>query len=636
MRSFGSLLTLIVGLGIGTVMAVPVSPDSDKNKIGQLIAQLGSTNFRERESANKELDAIGEHALEELRKAAKNSDMEIASRAAALITKIEQRAENARLLAPTYIELNLKDATIDDAIAELSKKSGYNIIVGGDKTKMSDRRVTLATGRVTFWKAFDMLCQKAGLVEADANTPFAADADPFLPVPPVQVQPLPIRIQPIKPINIKPIQVKPIQVKPLPAQKPAEDKPADRPAQDKPVEAPKPPQGFNAEQPAQQREEVPPQRAQPAQPAQAQPIQIAPAVMPVQGGAIGGRRPPQVGNGVLTIVVVDGKPTNAAGDFESAIRIRAVNDANLFGNYGPIPDGEVGMLLEVKPEPKIQIQQILGVKIDKAVDNHDQVLSATMVSGIIGGSADLDIQQRIQLKQLQIQAQGQVQVQIGGRAAPYNPNGTYYGNSYVPARLKKGEKDPKSLKEVRGTVTVKMRTGIEELAAVENILKAKGQTVKGKGETTLKIVDVSEAVNGEITLQVELQFSNEVQPQPGQRGPVQQPLPANGGIRIQVAPAQAVPPAPIPPPQNAPNANGAAVAPAVYNALGLDLLDARGQGLQLIRMTTRNQYVGTQRTASATIVFKPQKDQEGAKLVFRGSRAATIDVPFLLKDVVLK
>ena len=66
MRSFGTLLTLIVGLGIGTVMAVPVSPDSDKNKIGQLITQLGSTNFRERESANKELDAIGEPALEEL------------------------------------------------------------------------------------------------------------------------------------------------------------------------------------------------------------------------------------------------------------------------------------------------------------------------------------------------------------------------------------------------------------------------------------------------------------------------------------------------------------------------------------------------------------------------------------------
>ena len=115
-----------------------------------------------------------------------------------------------------------------------------------------------------------------------------------------------------------------------------------------------------------------------------------------------------------------------------------------------------------------------------------------------------------------------------------------------------------------------------------------------------------------------------------------QQLPANGGIRIQVLPAQAVPPAPVPPPANAPNANGVAVAPAVYNPLGLDLLGAKGEGLHLIRMTTRTQYVGTVRTSTATMTFKPQKDQEAAKLVFRGSRATTVDVPFLLKDVVLK
>ena len=163
--------------------------------------------------------------------------MEIASRATALIAKIEQRAENARLLAPTYVELNLKEATVDDAIAELSKKSGYNIILGGDKTKMSDRRVTLETGRVPFWKAFDMLCQKAGLVEAAPNTP-VPDVDlPFQILPPVQAQPLPIRIQPIKPINLKPIQVKPIQAKPVPAPRPVEDKPAVQPpAPDRPVE----------------------------------------------------------------------------------------------------------------------------------------------------------------------------------------------------------------------------------------------------------------------------------------------------------------------------------------------------------------------------------------------------------------
>src|SRR5258708_19125262 len=187
MRNFGTLLTLILGLGVGTVLAVPSSPGVDQGKITQLITKLGSDNFREREAANKELDSIGEPALEALRKAAKSTDMEIANRAAALIGKIEQRGENARLLAPTYVELNLKEASIDEAVAELSKKSGYSLVIGGHKAKMSDRRVTLETGRVPFWEALDPLCQKAGLVEADPNTPMPVYGLPMQPVPPFQI-----------------------------------------------------------------------------------------------------------------------------------------------------------------------------------------------------------------------------------------------------------------------------------------------------------------------------------------------------------------------------------------------------------------------------------------------------------------
>ena len=633
MRRFGTLLTLIIGLGIGTVMAVPSSPGADQNKIGQLIAKLGSDNFRERDAANKELDAIGEPALEALRKAAKSNDMEVAKRATDLIGKIEQRAENARLLAPTYVELNLKEATLDDAVAELSKKSGYSIVIGGDKTKMSDRRVTLETGRVPFWKALDMLCQKAGLVEADPNTPLPGGIDlPGQPLPP-QVQPLPIRIQPVKPINIKPIQIKPINVKPLPAPKPVEDKP-----EPKPVEKPAIPQGFSADQPAPQKE-VPPQPAQP-QPVQIQiQVQAAPPVQ-AQPAPIGGfKLAPNVNNGQI-IVLVDGKPNMSAADVESAVRIRAVNNPAVLANYTPVPNGEVGILLEVKVEPKLQLQQLLGVKIDKAIDNHDQMLTPTMVSGLIGGP-QTEEERLIRMKVMQLQAQAPVQIQIGGGKPGYAGPGIYYGNSYLPARMKKGEKEPKSLKEVRGTVSLKMRTGMEELVAVENILKAKGESVKGKGESTLKVIDVTKAENGDITVQVELQFSNEVQPKVNQpnRFPQPQPPAINGNIRLQIAPAPAAPPPPAVPPQGGavPGAQGGIASPAVYNYLGLDLVDAKGESLQLVKMqTTRNQWMGNARSVSTTMTFKPQKEQEAAKFVFRGTRNAAVDVPFLLKDVPLK
>ncbi len=614
MRNFGTLLTLILGLGIGTVLAVPASPGADQGKINELIAKLGSNNFRERDAANKELNAIGEPALEALRKAAKSNDMEIANRAAALISKIEQRAENARLLAPTYVELKLKEATIDDAVAELSKKSGFAIVIAGDKTKMADRRVTLETGRVPFWKALDMLCQKAGLVEADPGTSLPAVDLPPQPVPPIRIQPVPAPL-PVKPINIKPVQIRPINVKPLPADKP--------PVEDKPAAKPAVPQGFSADQPAPPKE-VPPQRAQ-AQPAQAQPA--PPVILPAQPAVqplppIGGRRPPTpIYNNGQMIVLVDGKSTGAA-DVGGAIRVRAIQNPNLLANYGPIPEGEIGMLLEVKAEPKIQVQQILGVKIDKAIDNHDQALTPAMVSGLIGPQTDE--QRAMQMKIVQLQAQGQVQIQIGGIAKPgYAGPGMYYGNSMVPTRLKKGAKDPKSLKELRGTVTLKMRTGIEDLVAVENILKAKGESVRGKGESTLKVVDVAKADNGEITVQVELQFSTEVQPQ------VQQP----GGVP-QLPPPPA---APLPVPPQGGIRGGLPRTPAVYNYLGLDLVDAKGGALQLVKLqVTQNQWMNNARAVSATLTFKPQKDQEGAKLVFRGSRAATVDVAFLLKDVPLK
>lgn len=631
MNRFGLLLALILAIGLGTVIAVPSSPGNDQNKINQLITKLGSDNFRERDAATKELDAIGEPALEALRKAAKSTDMEVANRAAALVTKIAQRGENARLVAPTYVELNLKEATIEDAVAELSKKSGYAIIVAGDKTRMSDRRVSLETGRVPFWKALDMLCVKAGLVEADANTPLPPSVDlPVAPLPP-QVQPLPIRIQPIKinPINVKPIQIRPLPAKPVEdkPEKPIEDKPAPKP--EKPVD-PKPavPQGFSAEAPVQR--EVPPQRAE----AQPVPQPVAPAVLPVQAQPIqpwNGRTAPGIrANNGSTIVLVDGKARAIAADLESAFRIRAINDANLMGSFGPIPEGEIGMLLEVRAEPKIQVQQLLGVKIEKAVDNHDQLLTPTMVSSIGGVPNGSEVDQIIQLKQLQIQAQGQVQIQIGGGRA-YNPV-VANGNNYVPTRLKKGDKEPKSLKEVRGTISLKMRTGNEELVAIENILKAKGESMKGNGDSVLKVLDVSKAENGEITVQVELQFSNEVQPQVNQPVSGIAPPAINGNIRIQIAPAQ---PAPVPP-QGAP-APAVAPRPGVYNYLGLDMVDAKGESLQIVKMlTAKNQWMNNSRSVSTTLVFKPQKDQEASKLAFRGSRAATVDVPFLLKDVPLK
>jgi hypothetical protein len=76
----------------------PASRREDKDKrvkepdvtaIANLVKQLGSDDFREREAATKALAAIGFPALEALRKAAKDDDAEVAQRASRLVEAIE-------------------------------------------------------------------------------------------------------------------------------------------------------------------------------------------------------------------------------------------------------------------------------------------------------------------------------------------------------------------------------------------------------------------------------------------------------------------------------------------------------------------------------------------------------------------
>src|SRR5207249_2040254 len=43
--------------------------------------------------------------------------------------------------------------------------SGYAIVIEGDRVPLAKRMVTLETGEVTFWEAFDQLCRAANLSE---------------------------------------------------------------------------------------------------------------------------------------------------------------------------------------------------------------------------------------------------------------------------------------------------------------------------------------------------------------------------------------------------------------------------------------------------------------------------------------
>lgn len=81
-----SLVLLMVG---GVLVACPVRAQGTKDSIDALIVQLGSGDFKKREEASRKLKEMGKAALPALKEALSSDDPEIASRAGAIIKRIE-------------------------------------------------------------------------------------------------------------------------------------------------------------------------------------------------------------------------------------------------------------------------------------------------------------------------------------------------------------------------------------------------------------------------------------------------------------------------------------------------------------------------------------------------------------------
>jgi hypothetical protein len=159
---------LALGLGFMALTrpatAVAVN-DADAKHIDELIQHLGSKKFQERSIAQKELEAIGAPALEKLKKSIASVDLETSKRARELVRKIEQNMSTAVLLAAKRVRLKVTDVPVPDAVSELARLAGYPIQISGDRTKAATKRITLDTGDVTFWEAFDQLCTHSNLIE---------------------------------------------------------------------------------------------------------------------------------------------------------------------------------------------------------------------------------------------------------------------------------------------------------------------------------------------------------------------------------------------------------------------------------------------------------------------------------------
>jgi hypothetical protein len=333
MRTPWSILAVLLGLGLGAVALRAERTATPPKNVAQLIAQLGSTRFAERARATRALDAIGAPALDALRKAIHSPDMETSRRARQLVAAIEKRVEAAAVLAPTRVRLLCKDMPVTDAVAELARKAHCDIqIHPSHRAALTRQKVTLDSGEVSFWEAYDLLCKKAGLVEIGASqngVRYAIDAG--IPAP-IQLPRGVLPVQPVMPVN--PIQgggLIPLQVNPAAIQ-----------------------------------------RLQQA----VRGVQVLPAQGGFQPAVIRGMRINDVYGPVYQVVnsllLMSGKPADVPTCYAGAFRLRFLN--------GPRARRQAGaawpVQLEVTAEPKLANWALLGSpKFQQLTDDQGQELT---------------------------------------------------------------------------------------------------------------------------------------------------------------------------------------------------------------------------------------------------------------------
>lgn len=571
--------------------------------------------------------------------------------------KVEPQAPSAeaKALAGKKVHLKFDDTPLDKAVEQIAKETGYSLKLHDPEGKLKGKKVTLDTGKTTFWDALAQFCDKAGLTDGEPNRRVRPGVRPLpAPLPGVKAQPLPA---------------------PLP---PVEAQPA-KPVKEAPRKQDEKPDGDDAT------DELPAQA--PAKPAADAPIPVA----PVQGGG-GGQAPavlPAPGGGPAIMPAVEWVPVEpgqivlvpgkaAKGDAKTSLRVRPA-DASALRMPVALDKDRINLDLELTLEPKLRWHSLGAVKITKATDDNDQKLDAVEVKfdrpavrplpaplPLPGGGPGV--------------APGVAMPAIGMAGSANGLSRT------VPVQFEKGKKATKSFKEITGTVEAKVLAEAEALVVVENVMKMAGKTVKGKKGGAVTINKASKNKDGvvEIEFTLDLPDAAKVVPErqinvpiPPDVGPLNprvapQPFPGGGVQPLPVdlplllppvegqkpdaddadEPALAPPaqakelplPAQVDPAPAQPGFGGGApafVGPGAlrYAVNGLTLQDDKGNTVYAWIGYDQAKLKGNRNGPRDYVArYKAGKGMpaEPTKLVFTGRQIVELKVPFTLKDVEVK
>jgi hypothetical protein len=148
-------------LGVSLALLVFLGQASAAPTPEQLVGQLGAKKFAEREAASKGLEELGKKALPALQAARNHADLEVRTRVASLLDKIE----GSLLTQPTMIELDFVDQPLTEVVKQMSARAGVQfVLTPANLPTWRTAKVTLRSPRPqTFWNALQMLCEAAGL-----------------------------------------------------------------------------------------------------------------------------------------------------------------------------------------------------------------------------------------------------------------------------------------------------------------------------------------------------------------------------------------------------------------------------------------------------------------------------------------
>ena len=273
----------------------------------------------------------------------------------------------------------------------------------------------------------------------------------------------------------------------------------------------------------------------------------------------------------------------------------------------------IDLLLEVSGEPHLlDLISAATPTLDNAVDEQGQKLTAVLVTEPVAP----------------LKAAAAANLVIA-RAAMPSPMASQPRSGFqsfqVTLRLSHPGKQSKTLKEISGKIPMQTTLEGEPSFVVDNILKAAGQTIKGKDGKALQVLEVSPLPKGEVMIKVAMESVN-----------VQNPA-VGGIVRIQqVQQIQQIQNGKIVQGNNVVVGWGANGQSGVASALRL--LDTAGKAFTQNAVPSSSMtFDGAKIIQTETIVFTPQAGQgAAAKLVLPGYRPYCFEVPFSFKDVELQ